>query len=134
MNLLKKKELAIRALKVGKDRIVFNKERLDEIKEAITKQDIKDLVNTKAIIIKNVKGRRKLLKRKTRIRQGSRRKKIIDKKREYIIIVRKLRKHLSILKNKDEITKKKYLGLRQEIRAGSIRSLVQLKERIIKSR
>ena len=43
MNLQKKKELAARTLTIGKDRIMFNTSRLDEIKEAITKQDIKDL-------------------------------------------------------------------------------------------
>lgn len=43
MKLENKKDLASRALKVGKNRIAFNKSRLTEIKEAITKQDFKDL-------------------------------------------------------------------------------------------
>ncbi len=43
MNLRTKKELAAKALKVGKERIVFVEARLDEIKEAITKQDMRDL-------------------------------------------------------------------------------------------
>jgi len=41
MKLDKKKNLAKRVLNVGKERIIFVKERLSEIKEAITKQDIK---------------------------------------------------------------------------------------------
>ena len=40
LNLNKKKELASKVLKVGKNRILFNTEGLSEIKEAITKQDI----------------------------------------------------------------------------------------------
>ena len=55
MNLRKKKILAAKALKVGKERIIFLKPRLEEIKEAITKQDIKDLYKEGAIKIKEVK-------------------------------------------------------------------------------
>ena len=103
MNLNKKRELVARTLDIGKGRIVFNTNRLDEIKEAITKQDIKDLVYSKAIILKEKKGRRTKSKRKTRIRQGSRRRKIVDKKREYIIITRKLRKYITYLKKQSKI-------------------------------
>ena len=40
MNLGKKKQLAARTLGVGKSRVHFVNENLNEIKEAITKQDI----------------------------------------------------------------------------------------------
>ena len=63
MNLGKKKMLASRTLKVGKERIVFVKGRLEEIKDAITKQDIRDLNKEGAILIKDVKGRKKNIKR-----------------------------------------------------------------------
>ena len=43
MNLTKKKELAAKVLKVGKNRIIFVEEHLSEIKEAITRFDIADL-------------------------------------------------------------------------------------------
>ena len=71
MNLKKKKILAARTLNVGKNRIIFNTNRLDEIKEAITKQDIRDLYATKAIIIQDVVGRRTIQKRKIRRKKGS---------------------------------------------------------------
>lgn len=130
MDLTKKKELAARALNIGKDRIIFNNSRLDEIKDAITKQDIKDLFNSKAIAIKEIKGRKTKKKRKTRIRQGHVRKKVLNKKREYIIFVRKLRKYLSSLKKQGAIKRENYLNLRKEIRARTIKSISQLKERI----
>ena len=60
MNLSKKKSLAVKTLKVGKDRIVFLKPRLDEIKEAITKQDIRELQKEGAIIVKGIKGRKRV--------------------------------------------------------------------------
>ena len=59
MNLRKKKELAARILKVGKERIIFSQQRLNEIKEAITKQDIRDLKRDGAITVREISGRRK---------------------------------------------------------------------------
>ena len=58
MNLRKKKILAARLLKVGKDRIKFVSERITEIKEAITKQDIRDFVKENIIVVKELRGRR----------------------------------------------------------------------------
>lgn len=130
MDLSKKKELAARALSIGKDRIIFNNSRLDEIKDAITKQDIKDLFNSGAIAIKEIKGRKTKKKRKTRIRQGHVRKKARNRKYEYIIFIRKLRRYLSPLKKQGAITRENYLSLRKEIRARTIKSISQLKERI----
>ena len=60
MNLAKKKSLAAKALKLGRKRIVFLESRIDEIKEAITKQDIRDLQTEGAIVVKEVKGRKKV--------------------------------------------------------------------------
>lgn len=130
MDLTKKKELTARTLNVGKDRIVFNTQRLDEIKEAITKQDIKDLLNSKAIIIKEISGRRKNIKRKLRRRSGSIKKKPKSRKREYIIITRKLRNYLSHLKRKGVISIENYYSLRKDIRTRTIKSLAQIKEKI----
>ena len=59
MNLGKKKILAANALKVGTQRIIFVKSRLDEIKEAITKQDMRELNAEGAILIREMKGKRK---------------------------------------------------------------------------
>ncbi len=134
MNLNKKKPLAARTLGIGKARIVFNVNRLDEIKEAITKQDIKYLLETKAISIREVKGRKTKKKRKTRIREGSRRKKIVNKKREYMIMVRKLRRYLKSLKKQEAISRESYIKLRKEVRSKTIKSVSQLKERIAEAK
>lgn len=130
MKLDKKKQLAARTLNISKERIIFNTARLEEIKEAITKQDIRDLVNNKSITIKEIKGRRKLNKRKTRRRIGSRKKTLKNKKQTYVKLTRKLRRFLSDLKIKRIISKEKFTGLRKEIRNYSFKSLAQLKERI----
>jgi len=130
MKLETKKQLAARTLKVGKDRITFNTSRLSEIKEAITKQDIKDLKESGAILIKEIKGRKKIVKRKTRRRFGSIKKKVNTRKKDYVILTRKLRTHLSYLKKNKKITQPVFLQLRKEIRTKAFRSLNHLKESI----
>ena len=131
MKLENKRELASRALNIGKGRIVFNIQRLSEIKEAITKQDIRDLKESGAIFIKEEKGRRKIQRRKTRRRAGSIKKKVKGKKREYITITRKLRGHLAALKSQGRISNEHFSGLRKEIRAKNFKSLSHMKEKII---
>ena len=130
MKLEKKKDLVSRVLGVGKHRILFNKENLPEIKEAITRQDIRDLVSAKAIILKEPKGRKKIVRRKTRRRAGSIKKKVNSRKKEYMAITRKLRAHIKNLKLKQKISSENYLTLRKEIRARQHKSLSQLKERV----
>lgn len=66
MNLKKKKQLAAKTLKVGKERILFLGPRIEEIKEAITKQDIRELKKDGAILIKEIKGRKKIIKSRSK--------------------------------------------------------------------
>jgi large subunit ribosomal protein L19e len=127
MNLKKKKALAARTFGVGIERIEFLEPRLDEIKEAITKQDIRDLYKDGAIKIKNIKGR-KTKKRKKKRTPGNIRKKINKRKREYITITRKLRKYLK--ENKEKLTKKEIKDIRKKIRNRFFKSKSQLKEYI----
>ncbi len=130
MNLAKKKFLVMKTLGVGRDRVIFNVERLEEIKEAITKQDIRELAKNGAIAIKEIKGTRSKPKRKTRRRAGSIRNRAINKKRVYITITRKLRKHLNELRGKGKISRDQFYSLRKEIRARRFSNKPDLKERI----
>lgn len=128
MNLKKKKKLAAKALKVGVERISFNVSRIDEIKEAITKQDMKELNASKAILIKEVKGRKTQTGKKSRRRYGSVRKKVNKSKQEYVKLTRKLRRHLREIKNQDKIDDEKYKELRKKIRMKSFKSKKHMKE------
>ena len=130
MNLRKKKLLAKRALNVGNARIIFLQSRLDEIKEAITKQDIKTLQKDGAIIIREIKGRRKIMKKKTKRGPGKRKKNVNTRKRDYIILTRKLRKHVADMKIKGIITKEEGTEIRKRIRNKVFRSKSHLKEHI----
>ena len=129
MNLSKKKKLAKRTLNVGGDRIVFLESRLEEIKDAITKQDIRDLVKSGAIIVKEIKGRKTVQRTKSRS-TGNIRKKARKKKREYIILTRKLRGYLKGLKAEGKILGEHVTDMRKKIRNREFRSRAHLKEHI----
>lgn len=134
MKLEKKKELVARTLNVGKGRILFNTQRLSELKEAITKQDIRDLKEQGAIIIKSAKGRKRKQERKTRRRKGSFRKKAVNTKQQYVIMIRKLRSYIRHLKLTGSISTEEYHKLRKEIRTNSFKSLSRFKERVAQLR
>ncbi len=128
MNLKKKKELAAKALDVGKNRICFNPESLNDIKEAITKQDIKTLYEEGIITIKPISGRRKVIKRKRRRGPGKIKMKVKHRKQDYVKITKKLRKYLKQLKNK--IPRETYYELRKKIKMKAFRDITHFKEYI----
>ena len=130
MKLERKRDFVSRAIGIGKGRIVFNVNRLSEIKEAITKQDIKDLLKDGAIMIREIRGRAKVERRKRARGFGSIRKKVKNSKRKYIILTRKLRGHISQLRRKGEISEDSYSKSRKGIRASNFRSLSHLKEHL----
>ena len=128
MNLSKKKQLAAKVLKIGKKRIRFSNENLAEIKEAITKQDIRDLYKEGIITIKPVKGRKRIKKRKTKRGPGKIKKKVKKRKQTYVKITRKLREYLKHLKKQGIINNELHVGLRKKIRMRDFRSKAHLKE------
>ncbi len=129
MNLGKKKDLAKRTFNVGKERIVFVGSRLNEIKEHITKQDMRDLKKDGAIIIKEIKGRKKAKKKRPRS-TGNIRKKVSRRKEEYMAVTRKLRKYVSELKRRGKISKEDAEEIRKKIRNKAFRSKSHLKTHI----
>ena len=128
MNLAKRKELAAKVLGVGKNRVIFTKESLPEIKEAITRMDIVDLHKSGAIKIREVSGRKKIVKRKHRRRTGKIKGNVNNRKAEYMIITRKLRKFVRGLVRTGKVSKDRNREIRKEIRARKFRSKRHLKE------
>ena len=128
MNLTKRKELAAKVLKVGKNRIIFVEGHLAEIKEAITRMDIHDLHKGGAIQIKEVKGRKKIVKRKNRRRTGKIKKNVNTRKAEYVIITRKLRTFVRGLVRTGAIDKERNREIRKQIRSRKFKSKRHLKE------
>jgi len=128
MNLSKKKELAAKTLKVGKGRIIFNSENLAEIKEAITRQDIKGLKDEGIISIRPVKGRTKNVKRKHRRGPGRIKKKVSHRKQEYVKITRKLRFYLKNLRERGIVDRDLNKKIRNKIRMRELKSKAGMKD------
>ena len=130
MNLRSKKELAAKALKVGKERIAFVDSRRDEIKEAITKQDIRDLHADGAIKVKEIKGRKVVPRKKKRKSTGNVRKKVNTRKQDYVIMTRKLRGYTREMLKLGNISKEDAKEIRKRIRNRAFKSKAHLKEYI----
>ena len=130
MQLAKKKELAAKVLKTGKKRIVFVEGRLNEIKEAISRMDIMDLHKSGAILIREVSGRKKIIRRKHRRRTGKIKKQVNNRKAEYVIITRKLRAFVRGAFRTGKIDAVEKQEIRKQIRARKFKSKRQLKEAI----
>lgn len=122
MNLRTKKKLIARVLGVGKGRIIINSP--EDLKEAITRQDIRDLIASRAITLKEENGRRTIEKRKNRRGPGKVKKTVNRRKKEYMLITRKLRKVAKGLKSKI----KNYEEVRKKIKSRQFRSLAQFQE------
>ena len=128
MNLTKRKELAAKVLKVGKNRIIFVEGHLAEIKEAITRMDIQDLHKSGAIQIREISGRKKIVKRKNRRRTGKIKKNVNTRKADYVIITRKLRAFVRGLVRTGAIDKERNREIRKQIRSRKFKSKRHLKE------
>ena len=138
MDLKTQKNIARSLFKVGIKRVKFNPENLSEIKEAITKKDIKGLVNKGSIDIlpkrgSSRAGARKILiqKRKGRRKgKGSRKGKAnarLNSKSNWINKIRVLRRFLKRIKDKKLVNNKDYKELYLKAKGGFFRSERHLK-------
>ena len=138
MNLKNKKRLVQSLLGIGKKRIKFDPEKLSEIKEAITKKDIKGLINTESIILKQKKGHSRVRARKILIQKrkgrrkgiGSRKGKFtarLKPKKVWTSKIRVQRDFLRRLKEKELIDNKDYRELYLKSKGGFFRSKKHLK-------
>jgi large subunit ribosomal protein L19e len=128
MNLRAKKNLAAKTFGVGKERIAFVNERIEEIKEAITKQDMRTLQKDGAIIIKEIRGRGKNPSKSRKKGKGNIRKRVNTQKKDYVILTRKLRRFLAEKKKKGEISREEIKKIRKKIRNKLFKSKSHLKE------
>lgn len=127
MKLQSQKRLASDILKVGQGKIWLDPLRLDDVKQAITRADIQELIKDKAIKKKHAAKKKKVVKRKrkgkgrVKVRVGNRKKKYVNK-------IRKIRRYLDYALEKKEVTKTSRDKLRKLSKSGHFRSLRHLKE------
>lgn len=133
MRLTSQRRISAQILKIGKNKVHFDKEKLSEIKEAITKADIRSLINKKIIKAKPVKGTskgraRKLKRQKAKGRRkgpGSREGKKtarFPRKKKWMQKVRTQRKLIKLLRERKIITPKIYRDLYKKVTGNFFRS------------
>lgn len=138
MKLTVQKRLAAGILKCSESKVAFDDQRIDEIKEAITKNDIRKLIKDYAIIRKKENGPSRVRANKTRTqkikgrRKGSGSRKgresaRTEPKREWINRVRKQKAFLKGLRDNKRIETKDYRVLYLKAKGGFFRSLRHIK-------
>ncbi len=129
MNVGKRKELVARTLKCSPKRVVFNKESLKDIKDAITRLDLKAMVHKGIIKIKPKKGNSSRIRKNPR-KAGSRKGKATTrtpKKRTWMNKIRSQRELLKKLRTADYITTETFKDLYKKSKGGFFRSKRHIK-------
>ncbi|MCP3681152.1 MAG: 50S ribosomal protein L19e [bacterium] len=138
MMLKSQKRIAAQLMKCSPKRVIFDSERLTDIKEAITKLDIKALIGQGVITKKPVKSVsrsrvRKMLVQKRKRRQsgaGSKKGKStarLPKKKRWMGTIRLQRAFLDELREKGIISKSNYRQLYLKAKGGYFRSKRHIK-------
>jgi len=138
INLRDKRELAARVLDVGVNRVKFSPEYLEDVADAITRENIRSLVTARTIHVGGIKGtsrgrtRARHMKAKKRGRgQGSKKGRKgarQGKKQLWVKRVRAMRYHIKVLKKRGDISKTAFWSLYTKINGGQVRSLSHLRE------
>lgn len=132
------RRIAADILKCGRNRVRFDPEELDEIKEAITKSDVRVLINNGTITKKRLNSTSRFWARKIREQKrfgrqkgiGSRKGKKtarLPPKRKWINSIRLQRNFIKSLRDNQSITSGIYHELYSKSKGGFFRSLRHLK-------
>jgi len=124
------KRLAAKILKVGESKVWLDPTKRKEIKDAITRIDIKKLIKKGYIKPLREKVKKPEEKRKRRRRAGRRKGSKYAKvsaKRRWISTVRPLRRMLKKLRDKGEIDRATYRRLYLLVKGGTFRSRSHLR-------
>ncbi len=143
MNLRTQKRMAAQILKCGIHRVWIDPEHVDEVAEAITKDDIRRLIREGKIGVLPKQGVStarakyiKMQKKKGRRRgHGSRKGKKtarMPRKLAWMIRIRALRRLLRELRDRGEITRSEYRMLYAHAKGGMFRSKAHLLQRVEK--
>lgn len=138
MRLTLQRRIAAQILKVGKNRIIFDSPKLNEIKEAITKADIRALINSKSIKARLFKGQSRFRTRKIKKQKSKGRRKGVGskegkktarnpRKKVWMRKVRTQRKLLKLLKDKKIITSRIHRDLYSKVGGNFFRSRRHIK-------
>ncbi|MFB6180876.1 MAG: 50S ribosomal protein L19e [Candidatus Nanohalobium sp.] len=140
-DLKSQKRMAAEVMDVGKNRVWIDPEERERVEEAITRQDIRNLIEGDAIQKKDKKGtskgrskqKKKQKKKGLQKGQGSRKgKKTARKssKQEWMEKIRSIRKRLKEMRDEEEITQDQYRKLYDMSKGGFFRNTKHLENHV----
>jgi len=137
VNLKTKRRLVARILGVGANRIKFDSEYLDDVADAITRDNIRSLLTANIIEVRPIKGtskgrahHKKSQRRKRGTKQGSKKGAKgtrIGKKQVYVRKIKALRHRLRVSKGRKEITNQDYWKLYRQVGGNQVRNTAHLR-------
>lgn len=140
VNLRAKKRLVSRIMGVGIHRVKFDSDHLDDIADAITRDNIRSLITANTIKIKPIVGTsrgraqfKRTQKRKRGVTQGSKsgtKKARHPRKEIHMTKVRALRYRLKVAKERKEVTNPEFWSLYKMIQGNTIRNSAHLRSLI----
>ena len=137
VNLKTKRRLVARILGVGANRIKFDSDYLDDVAEAIKRDNIRSLLTANIIEVRPIKGtskgrahHKKSQRRKRGTKQGSKKGAKgtrIGKKQVYVRKIKALRHRLKVSKGRKEITNQDYWKLYRQVGGNQVRNIAHLR-------
>ena len=137
VNLKAKKRLASRVTGVGVHRIRFDTDHLDDVADAITRENIRSLITANTIQIKSFTGTsrgrahtKKAQRNKRGTTQGAkqgRKGARVGKKEVYVAKVRALRRLLKIAKDRKDLTNPEFWTLYKKVGGNTVRNKAHLR-------
>jgi len=138
VNLKAKKRLVSRITGVGVHRVKFDSDHLDDIADAITRENIRSLITANTIRLDSFTGtsrgraqRKKEQKSKRGTKQGSkhgRKGARVGKKQVYVKKVRSLRRLLKIAKDRKELTNPEFWSIYKKVGGNTVRDKDHLRQ------
>ncbi|MEM0482521.1 MAG: 50S ribosomal protein L19e [Nitrososphaerota archaeon] len=129
MSLTIQRRLAAEILKCGESRVRFDPERIEDIEDAITRADVRQLIAEGAIYAAPKQGntrRREAGKRGPGRRKGGKYS-ILSRKERWLLKVRAQRRYLKRLKAAKLLREGSYRHVYLQIKAGRFKSVAELK-------
>ncbi|CAI9831545.1 50S ribosomal protein L19e [Nitrosopumilaceae archaeon] len=137
VNLRAKKRLAARVMGVGVNRVYLDPDHLEDVADAITRENIRSLITANTVqkrpFTGTSRGRarvKKAQRSKRGTKQGSkqgRKGARVGKKRTYVAKVRSLRRLLATAKDRGDITNPEFWGLYKKVGGNTVRNKAHLR-------
>ncbi|MCS7094722.1 MAG: 50S ribosomal protein L19e [Thaumarchaeota archaeon] len=133
MQLRLQRRLAADLLGVGENRVRFDPERLEDVEDAITREDVRALIAEGVIYTKPVTGQTRLRAKEKRMRKGGKYSTLTRKER-WAMRVRAQRRYLKRLRDNGVIDRSTYRRLYLQAKAGRFKSVADIRNLLTEMR